>query len=311
MNDSLNAMFELRVLNGLHQGAALPLVGNQWTIGADDALDLVLHDTGVEPRHCQLQREGELWRLNAGDGKALNSEGHPFSELHPNTQFALGSVWVCLAHADEPWSTMPSAVMDNDNTESQGEKRRLAHRGVRGHLLGRGACITMGILLGVVGSTWSLSSTMLSPQPVQVEPVKKAPPRAQDSRTSIDVQAAARMLKTMLSERMLNTVSLEHTADGLALTGTLKDESMLVYERMLQRFNSDHHMEFELEDRVSKGNAGLPFTITQIIGGSSGHLVMADGRRMYIGDRIDGIRLVQIEDGRIHFDGERRMEVAW
>ena len=27
-------MFELRVLNGLHQGAALPLIGEQWLIGA-------------------------------------------------------------------------------------------------------------------------------------------------------------------------------------------------------------------------------------------------------------------------------------
>ncbi len=311
MNDSINDLYELRVLNGLHQGAALPLVGNQWFIGADDALDLALHDAGVEPMHCQLQREGEHWRLDAVDGKALDSEGHPFNELHPNTQFALGSVWVSLAHANEPWPDLPIAIVSSEGTKPRGEKLSPALNGVRGRLIGRCACITLGILLGVVGSAWSLSTTLLSSEQGQVESVKAPPARIQDSRSSIDLQAAARMLKTMLSERMLNTVSLEHTADGLALIGTLKDDSMLVYERMLQRFNRDHRMDFELEDRVSHGNAGLPFAITQIIGGSNGHLVMANGRRMYIGDRIDGIRLVQIEDGRIHFDGERRMDVAW
>lgn len=309
MNNSINAMYELRVLNGLHQGAALPLVGNQWAIGANDELDLALHDAGVEPMHCLLKREGDVWRLDACDGNLLNSEGHTLSELPPNAQFVLGSVWLCLAQADEPWPNLPTVAAVNENARYEDERAPSAAKGIQGHLFGRSACITLGILLGVVGSAWSLSSS--KPTAVQEESVKTAPPSAQHSSTSLDVQAAASLLKTMLSERMLTSVSLEHTAEGLALTGTLKDESVPVYERMLQRFKRDHRLDFALEDRVGNATAGLPFAITQIIGGPNGHLVMADGRRMYIGDRVDGMRLVQIEDGRIHFDGERRMDVVW
>lgn len=42
-------MFELRVLSGLHQGAALPLIGEQWLIGADAEHDLALYDPASPP----------------------------------------------------------------------------------------------------------------------------------------------------------------------------------------------------------------------------------------------------------------------
>ena len=309
MSNPVDEMYELRVLTGLHQGAALPLIGDQWTIGADDGLDLALYDAGAE-HHCQLQRDGDLWRIDATDGRPVDIEGHPLAELQPNVQFALGSVWLCLAPAEQPWPNLPMAVaVSSGDREAQNDQPEASTGGPRSSLFSRGACVTLGVLLGVAGSTWSLNSATQAPSPK--EAVKSAPIQAQDPRTPMDTKAAARALKTMLSERMLTAVSVEHTADGLALTGTLKDDGMQVYERMLQSFNQDYRVDFRLDDRVFNGKGGLPFTITQIIGGTEGHLVMADGRRMYIGDRIDGIRLVQIDNGRIQFDGEQQLEVSW
>lgn len=305
-----NDLFELRVLNGLHQGAALPLIGDQWAIGADDALDLALHDAGIERLHCQLQRNGDQWCIDAAEGRPVDIEGHPLAELQPNAQFALGSVWLYLAAAEAPWPNFPvSSAAITENSTQPAEQPSSYTGSPRGTLCGRGVCITVGVLLGVVGSAWSLNGTTLTPSVKKAE--EAAPAQVQDPRTPVDAQAAARLLKTMLSERMLTAVSLEHTADGLALSGTLKDESMLVYERMLQSFHKDHRVDFNLDNRVINGNRGLPFAITQIIGGTHGHLVMADGRRMYIGDRIDGLRLVQIDNGRIRFDGAQRLEVSW
>ncbi|SDH57961.1 type III secretion protein D [Pseudomonas flavescens] len=316
MNESANDLFELRVLNGLHQGAALPLIGEQWAIGADDTLDLALHDAGVQHRHCQLQRDGERWSLEAADGRPVDVEGHSLAELQPNAPFALGSVWLCLAPAAAPWPNLPATTSGDGADDRPGEQTPLVGPATpRGALLGRAACITLGVLLGVVGSAWSLSSATLAPSepaPAASAPASTAAPaKVPDTRQAIDAQSAARLLKTMLSERMLTAVSLEHTPQGLALSGTLKNDSMRVYERMLQRFNAQHRIDFKLDDRVLSGNGGLPFAITQIIGGSNGHLVMADGRRMYIGDRIDGVRLVQIDNGRIQFDGEQQLEVSW
>jgi len=313
MNDPANELFELRVLNGLHQGAALPLIGDQWLIGADDTLDLALHDAGVERRHCQLQRDGSLWRIDAAEGNPVDIEGHPLDELQPNAQFALGSVWLCLAPAEAPWPNLPVAVsVAAEGSERQADPPADSAGSRRSSLFTRGACVALGVLLGVAGSTWSLNSATLAPPPPK-DAVNTAPAAAQarDPRKALGTSDAARVLKTMLSERMLGTVQVEQTADGLALTGSLKNENLQVYERMLQRFNQDHRLTFKLDDRVLGGKGGLPFAITQIIGGTHGHLVMADGRRMYIGDTLDGVRLVQIDNGRIQFDGEQQLEVRW
>ena len=45
-------MYELRVLDGQRQGAALPLFGEQWSIGAQADADLVLNDPGVAEQHA-------------------------------------------------------------------------------------------------------------------------------------------------------------------------------------------------------------------------------------------------------------------
>lgn len=37
----------------------------------------------------------------------------------------------------------------------------------------------------------------------------------------------------------------------------------------------------------------------------------ADGRRMYVGDEKDGLRLTKIDDQRLQFDGDRHIEVTW
>jgi hypothetical protein len=44
-------MFELRVMSGLHQGAALPLIGDRWVVGAQEDSDLVLYDPGILTQH--------------------------------------------------------------------------------------------------------------------------------------------------------------------------------------------------------------------------------------------------------------------
>ena len=114
-----------------------------------------------------------------------------------------------------------------------------------------------------------------------------------------------------IRSRLVETASTPRCEEGEALLGSLQGEGMLVYERMLQRFEKDYETDFVLQDQVSSGAAGLPFVIVQIIAGPRGHLVMEDGRRLHVGDKLDGLRLVRIDNERILFDGVRRYEVAW
>lgn len=309
-------MFELRVLTGLHKGAALPLVGEQWTVGAEETRDLALHDPGIESLHCRLQRVGEGWQLLAEEGRVFDEEGHAHGaiEVQPHCPFVLGCVWVCLAPAESPWATLPALPGGTRDTPERGSPAEVGERS-RARLLNRTAGIAFGVLLGVMGSAWSLSWPTSGEAPVAPAASTGSPviehAEASDGRTRLGVDEAARVLKMMLSDRLLTAVQVEPSAQGLVLTGSLQGEGMLVYERMLQRFETDYATDFTLHDQVSNGAAGLPFVIVQVIAGPHGHLVMEDGRRLYVGDKMDGLRLQRIDNERILFDGARRHEVAW
>ncbi|MFP3851602.1 type III secretion system inner membrane ring subunit SctD [Pseudomonas sp. W5-01] len=326
-------MFELRVLTGLHQGAALPLVGEQWGIGADADQDLALHDPGVEQLHCRLQRQGEDWRLDAADGAVADEEGHLHGStlLTPNTAFVLGSVWLCVSPAQDPWPSMP-AVIPQAQSEQTAQTEAPASAPLekvesRSRFFNRTTGVVIGLLLGIAGSAWSLSRSA-APASEQLAISSPAQQLAQQARPSSEkskpTEAAAkkrirltsvddvkRQLNTMLSERLLSDVTLEQTPEGLALSGNLKPESQLVYQRMLQRFKDRYDTPVALIDNVAAGTSGLPFTIVQIMSGPHAHLVTADGRRLYVGDELAGLRLTRIDDNRIQFDGDRHYEVSW
>ena len=328
-------MFELRVLTGLHQGAALPLVGEQWGIGADADQDLALHDPGVEQLHCRLQRQGEGWVLNAADGSIADEEGHLHAStlLTPNTAFVLGSVWLCVSPAQDPWPSLP-AVIPQAKSEQTSQAEAPASAPLekvesRSRFFNRTTGVVIGVLLGIAGSAWSLSRSaapssdaMAISTPAQ-QLAKQEPVRPSTTKGKTTDQPASkrirltsvddvkRQLNTMLSERLLSDVSVEQTPDGLALSGNLKPESQLVYQRMLQRFGDRYDTPVALIDTVAEGTSGLPFTIVQIMSGPHAHLVTADGRRLYVGDELAGLRLTRIDDNRIQFDGDRHYEVSW
>ena len=40
-------------------------------------------------------------------------------------------------------------------------------------------------------------------------------------------------------------------------------------------------------------------------------MVLGDGRRLFFGDEVDGVRLTVIENNRLLFEGRQRYEVSW
>jgi len=55
----------------------------------------------------------------------------------------------------------------------------------------------------------------------------------------------------------------------------------------------------------------LPFKILQIVGGPNGHVVLDQGSRLFVGDEVEGLRLVLIDNTKVVFDGLQRFEVRW
>ncbi|SFL97959.1 FHA domain-containing protein [Rugamonas rubra] len=108
-------MFELRVLNGLHRGAALPLDEQTLLIGAGDDADVVLVDPGVAPRHASLSASGDGWLLAALDGllyPADSARPHSALDLAAGDCARLGPIWLAVMAQDAAWIAPPAQPSD-------------------------------------------------------------------------------------------------------------------------------------------------------------------------------------------------------
>jgi len=81
--------------------------------------------------------------------------------------------------------------------------------------------------------------------------------------------------------------------------------------RMLSRFGEQFDSALPVISRVRARDEQLPFRIVQIVGGPNGHVVLEEGNRLFVGDEVDGLRLVLIDNSKVVFDGAQRYEVRW
>ncbi len=86
---------------------------------------------------------------------------------------------------------------------------------------------------------------------------------------------------------------------------------MELVSRMLSRFGELFDSAVPVISRVRVRDGALPFEIVQIVGGPNGHVVLDEGSRVFVGDEVDGLRLVQIDNSKVVFDGAQRYEVRW
>ncbi|MBS4431924.1 EscD/YscD/HrpQ family type III secretion system inner membrane ring protein [Pectobacterium punjabense] len=315
-------MFELRVLTGLHRGAALPLCGNAWRIGAADDADLVLYDPGIAPYHGQLEKSADGWALSALDGALCNTEGHAVEHidaLPPGTPFALGQIWLCIVAANTPWlddnQTPPTAEEDipaaNISTDAP-----LAHTTApttmstptplpapRLPLWAKASYLLLGALLLVMVGSWQLQESVAMP----------AAPPPQDTRKPLGtLPQLESTLRMMLQERELSAaVKVAAYQDRLTLTGQLTPDDQKKLERMLAQLHQRYRTALSVDNRTQLKTEQLPFQIVQVTSGSRANVVTADGQRFFIGDEVDNLRLVRIDEHQIEFSGRQQITVNW
>lgn len=306
----VRSMLELRVLNGLHQGAALPLIGGQWTLGASDNHDLALHDPAFAGGQFALERNDEGWQLQGTDGLITDAEGHQSAtaQLQVNQPFALGQVWLCLTPVDSRWQLAPipqaSVPVESDEPQPEAEAAPLETRSRPSY--GKRLAVA-GLIVTIASSAWAFTR----PANDITQPLGKNPALAVDA--GIARAAARKRLQHMLSDRLLDAdVTISDDGNNMVLNGTLKGEAFALYQRMLAGARAQLPEGLTLADKVNVFQTHLPFVIVQVLKGPQAHIVTADGRRMFVGDERDGIKLVSIDDKTIEFDGgAQRYKVAW
>ncbi len=294
-------MYELRVLNGLHRGAALPLIGEHWLVGSDEQHDLLLQDPGIARRHCRLTRDGEHWRLEAEDGSLTDSQGKDclsLLEMGPELRFQLAGVKLSIMVSCAPWPAMmqgPTAVVYASNTRQKSENRPALHKRL----------FIAAIVVTVAGSAWALSAPARVSAPSMSRLAIQAP-------ATLNPNDTVDTLRSMLRDRELHdAVSVSKTQEGISLRGSLMPEQLELYQRMLERFKQQQRRAVVIIDHVKPFNRKLPFEIVQITSGERAHLVLADNRRLFLGDEVDGLRLTKIDKEHVEFDGDEHYEVRW
>ncbi|PBQ16165.1 hypothetical protein CCL08_16580 [Pseudomonas congelans] len=304
-------MYELRVLNGLHRGAALPLIGDHWLGGSDEQHDLLLQDPGIAKRHCRLTRDGEHWRLEAEDGSLIDDKGQSCDSLTDLTEartFQLGTVQLSIMSSSSNWPAVsePAAAPGTSADEPTAEAQQTQEppRPAKRPALHKRLAIA-GFVVTLAGSAWALTS----PAPVistAHAPAQKREPQALSATDTVE------RLQTMLRERELrDAVSVNSVSEGIELRGSLTPEQLALFRRMLERFNQQQKSAVAVLDHVKPFGRKLPFDIVQIASGKRAHVVLADNRRLFLGDEVDGLRLTKIDKNHVEFDGDEHYEVKW
>ena len=301
-------MFELRVLDGLHQGAALPLFGEQWSLGAHGDADLLLDDPGIAEHHARLLLADGRWSVQAEAGLLKNSDGQmlaQISDLALNTAFVIGSVSLCVSPADQPWLQASAPKQDRQVVQPEPQTSlpltlssisSTQQKGLVSLLL---LCAVIIMAVGIIFSGEREAQASLMPAVIQKPGL--------DSPSEVRQQ----LIKMLTERELLQRVSLQIVNDQIALNGVVSQEEVELIARMLDRFAEQFDTGVPVISRVRVRDVRLPFRILQIVGGPNGHVVLEEGTRLFVGDEVDGLRLVLIDNSKVVFDGEQRYEVGW
>lgn len=303
-------MFELRVLDGLHQGAALPLFGDEWSIGAHADADLVLNDSGIAEQHARLRFIDSNWSVQAEAGLLRGADGQVLAQiarLEVSVPFLVGTVRLCVALADHPWPQAPApapAAVPTSSRPSVDPVRTLTLSSIshsqQKRLLSLVLVVTIIIMAVGMASTGEREAQ-----------ASLMPPEVKKNELGSPFEVRQQLLK-MLNERELDhRVSLQVINGQVALNGDVSQEDVDLVARMLSRFGEQFDSDVPVISRVRVRDSAPPFRIVQIVGGPNGHVVLEDGGRLFVGDELDGLRLVLIDNSKVIFDGAQRYEVRW
>lgn len=301
-------MFELRVLDGRHQGAALPLFGEQWSIGAHADADLVLNDPGIAEQHARLRLMDSNWSVQAEAGLLQDADGQVLAQiahLALNLTFSVGNVRLCVTLADEPWPQSPAPAPAVSARGSEPVPVPVLKLSAISHSQQK-RLITLVLVVTVIFIVVGVASSG--------KPEAQAslmPPVVKKHELASPFEVRQQLLK-MLGERELSQrVSLQVINGQVALSGDVSQDEVELVARMLSRFGEQFDSAVPVISRVRARDGALPFKIVQIVGGPNGHVVLEEGSRLFVGDEVDGLRLVLIDNSKVVFDGVQRYEVRW
>ena len=339
---TMDTTFELRILNGLHRGASLPLDDQPQLIGAADDADVVLVDPGIEPRHAVLRLEADSWSLLGLDGAVRGAQDDAEADqpgLAPGDCARVGRIWLTVTTQDSPWqdppadppsmTALPDAGEPTDDempelaeplTEQADDEAEpvlaqpapaAASRAQKPRRRSRIVMLPVVLGAGLVAAAGYAYSAR-SPEPLRPSPALAAPAAKPALAQPPSPQALRAAFRQRLAEvDLLRRFDLTLEDRAWTMRAALDDEEAARFRRILAAFVAAHHIDFPVDVRIGGADTMLPFKVRQVISGANASIVTDDGQRLYPGDDYKGVRLVAINGNRISFNGTQPIEVKW
>lgn len=296
-------MIELRVLSGLHQGAALPLYGSSWTIGNGEENDLYLSDPQISASHCRLFYEHNTWWIQPVEGEVSRNNGSQIAmpeQLLLGHYFFVGDLALCLDAAENLWdykiqaaekSTASSAPpLPTTETETKNHHQKKSKTGL-------GLLVIVALML-----FFTLNSLLITKENVaasqRVTPVNKT-------------DTEDRLRKQLRDQGLTLRVSVNKSANEFIVKGNLSKEEFFIVQRIIHKLQQEKDLRYQIKNETRIYQPELPFRIVQISRGSTPNIVTDTGQRIFIGDEIAGLRLMAITNTQVEFAGDESIKVNW
>lgn len=325
---------ELRILNGLHRGASLPLDDQPQLIGSADDADIVLVDPGIEPRHAVLRLDGGSWSLLSLDGLVRGATADAPADqpqLAPGDCARVGRIWLTVTASDVPWQDPPvdppalEAVAQEEVAETEQELEPETDevmlqeepapeappapiarpRRRRSRIIMLPVALGAGLVAAAAYSYTSRPGESLRPPAASLATLAEKP-------GPLTPKALRQAFRDRLAEvDLLRRFDLTLEDHAWTMRAALDDEDAVRFRRILAAFVATHKITFPVDVKLGGADSMLPFKVRQVISGANASIVTDDGQRMYPGDDYRGVRLVAIEPNRISFNGRQPIEVKW
>jgi type III secretion protein D len=319
-------MLELRILSGLNRGAAMTIEDTHaLKIGSSEDSDVLILDHGIADNHLTLEyQDGELVltpldEVRAEDGSYI-TEPIIVERLHC---FFLKGIWIGIAQDDDDWSifdALPNSLPDSslsllqENEEYHIEPIKMSWKSkvfAIGGLLMLASWATASVFLPRDSALKNLDSKTvasenLTNQNSEQGEIKKVIVKKYYSREELSTILDNKLMELQLSK----LVDIKTDVEGWNIEGNLDDEDRLRLERAVEAFNQEYKPRFPINVRMLNLSSFLPFKITQIMSGKMAGVTTEDGQRFFIGDTIDGYRLVSVQGNKATFDGKRKIEIV-
>jgi hypothetical protein len=332
VEDDQSPVVTLAITAGLHQGASMPLKGHQYLIGSGEDCDIVLLDSGVQPRHCQLMREWfgfSMYDLRSGEPRLVAPQRVNYQGGEIEAMYAISGVRLSLRQEppvrrdamSEPlirtrpsWAAVtgaavaalvPTIVFFSLISPGRSESPLSIPKQI---VAGNQALFAQGF--GSAHFRRSVRGDLeivgLVTDAAEQDRLREWLKRAHYGNLHISVQPIAELV-----QQALHTLAVEHLQIGLH-AGQLRIEGtteMMAVKDRIHNLAEDLRGTVAVEDRVTyidKRNPGppipLPIRLRSVMVGDPSYFLTDEGVRYFVGGMLpDGAEVLAIDAQQIRF----------